>query len=95
MQKEEIMHFLRQNKQMLQRQYHIERIGLFGSFARDEAHEKSDIDLVIVSPKKSFRNRYNLKYFLEQHFKRDVDIGYLEALHPFVRKQIQNEIVYA
>lgn len=94
MQREDILTFLKQNMTQLQQQYHIQKIGLFGSFARNEATEESDIDLVIVSAKKSFRNRYGLKHFLEEKFQKAVDIGYLDSLHPFVQKQIKDEIIY-
>ncbi len=94
MQREDILTFLKQNKMQLQQQYHIQKIGLFGSFARNEATEESDIDLVIVSSEKSFRNRYSLKHFLEEKFQKAVDIGYLDALHPFIQKQIKDEIIY-
>ena len=94
MQREDILNFLKQHKRELQQKYHIQQIGLFGSFARNEATNTSDIDLIIVTDKKSFRNRYNLKHYLEQCFQKAVDIGYLDALHPFIQKEIKDEIIY-
>jgi len=94
MQREDILTFLKHNKRQLQQKYHIQKIGLFGSFARNEATEKSDIDLVIITSQKSFRNRYGLKHFLEEKFQKAVDIGYLDSLHPFIQKQIADEIIY-
>ncbi len=43
----QILSFLRENKDMFRREYHISKLGLFGSYARGDANEESDIDLLI------------------------------------------------
>ncbi len=45
--KEKILLFLVQNKDLFRDKYHIIRIGLFGSYARDEQNIDSDIDLLV------------------------------------------------
>jgi len=45
--KEEVLEFLKANKTLLEDTYHIQKIGLFGSFARGEQKEQSDVDLLI------------------------------------------------
>ncbi len=40
--KNEVIEFLRQNRELLTERYHISKIGLFGSFARDEQTANSD-----------------------------------------------------
>jgi uncharacterized protein len=42
-----ILQILRQHKPELQRKYPIARLGVFGSYARGEATEKSDIDIAV------------------------------------------------
>jgi predicted nucleotidyltransferase len=44
---EKIVQILRQNKPELQRKYPVSRLGIFGSYARGEATEKSDIDIAV------------------------------------------------
>ena len=92
--KESIIEFLKQNKDYLEKKYHIKKIGLFGSYARDEAREDSDIDFVIETEKKSFRNRINLKYELEDIFKKRVDVGYISSLRSFVKKYVDRDVIY-
>ena len=94
MNKKEIINFLKFQKEFLKREFFIEKIGLFGSFSREENHSKSDIDLVIVTSKKSFRNRYRLKKYLEEKLKRKVDIGYYDSLREFIKDSIKDEIIY-
>ena len=42
--RDDILQFLRDNKERFAEQYGVTKIGLFGSFARDEATEESDVD---------------------------------------------------
>ena len=42
-----ILKILRQHQPELQRKYPIGRLGVFGSYARGEANEKSDIDIAV------------------------------------------------
>ena len=42
-----ILAFLKENKDMFKREFHVSKLGLFGSYARGEATDESDIDLLI------------------------------------------------
>ena len=45
--RDEILEFLKTNREFFKQQFHVIKIGLFGSFARSEQTSKSDIDLII------------------------------------------------
>ena len=45
--REEIINLLRQAKPELVREYGVKRLGLFGSYARGEQNEESDVDIVV------------------------------------------------
>ena len=94
MTKLDILTFLSEQKSFLKQHFNIDSIGLFGSYARDEATHKSDIDLAIVTTTKSFSNRYKLKNYLEEELGKSVDLGYLDSLRTYIRKEIQKEIIY-
>jgi len=93
MNKIEILHFLKKNKQLLMQRFNINTIALAGSFARDEATENSDIDIIVNMPS-SFRNFFNLKYYLEEHLGRPVDLGLEKNLRSFIKKQMKDEMIY-
>jgi len=94
MTQKEVLDFLKSKKKFFKQEFAIEKIGLFGSYARGDYTQNSDIDLVIVTSKKSFRNRYALKEYLEKSLQKDIDIGYLDSLREFIKNNIKDEIIY-
>lgn len=47
MKREDIIDFISSHKTEFEQRFGIKRIGLFGSYARDEGREESDIDIVV------------------------------------------------
>ena len=96
MTKNEILDFLRSHKPEMQKRFGVVSIGLFGSYAREEADENSDINLVVrIESENRFRSFFGLKYFLEDSLHRKIDLGIESTLKPVVKERIQNEIEYA
>jgi len=96
MTKNEILTFLREKKSYLAEQYGVISIGLFGSYARDEARDDSDIDIVVeLQNKNKFMNFFYLKYYLEEHLKKSIDIGIESTLKPIAKEYIDKDIIYA
>ena len=94
MTKEYILDFLRTNKQLLNEKYSVTKIGLFGSYAKGMANENSDIDLAIVSSKKDFFLREDLREFLESNFHLKVDIGYIDSFREYYKEKIEKDLIY-
>ena len=70
-------------------------MGLFGSYARDEQKENSDIDLAVeIESSNKFRSFFGLKYYLEDSFSNKLDLGIESALKPIVKQHILKEIIY-
>jgi len=73
----------------------VKRAALFGSYARGDATEDSDIDLLIEfkGKKKSLFDLVALKNQLEEKLGRDVDLLTYNSLHPLLRDSILSEQV--
>jgi len=77
MNKNLIIHFLEENKKMMETQYQVKQIGLFGSYVKGLETDESDIDILVDMPS-SFDNYYNLKEFLETSLHKKVDLGLMK-----------------
>jgi len=78
----------------LSRDFGVRRISLFGSTARDEAREDSDLDLLVefdVIP--TLDAFVGLKLFLEDHIGHKVDLVTPDALKPRMRPAVEREAV--
>jgi predicted nucleotidyltransferase len=75
----------------------VHRIGLFGSYMRNEATENSDIDLLvdIVKDKKTFNNFLSLNYYLEELFGKRVELVTIQSLSPYIGPHILKSVEYA
>ena len=95
MTKNEILTFLRDKKEFLAQNYGVTSIGLFGSYARDEARENSDIDIAVEMKKENkFMNFFNLKYYLEDNLHKSIDMGIESVLKPVAKEYIEKDIIY-
>jgi uncharacterized protein len=93
--KEKILQFIQENQKYIEKEFGITKIALFGSYARGEQTPQSDIDILIEMPEPDFFKRFDLKYFLEKHLKKEVEIGYIDSVKSFIRRNIEKDIIYA
>lgn len=94
MTKQEVLNYLSSHKEKFQKDFGINKIGLFGSFARDQATQKSDIDLVIEMNPKSLERRIAFKKQIESDLNRSLDVGYMSTLRSFIAKEVAKDIIY-
>ncbi|AKB34668.1 putative nucleotidyltransferase [Methanosarcina siciliae C2J] len=88
---------LKENEKLIRQKFGVKRIGIFGSFARGEEKEDSDLDVLVVfeEGQKTFDNYMDLKFYLEDLFGREVDLVTEKALRPQLKDIIMKEVVYA
>ncbi len=94
MNRDEILRKLEENRETI-RSLGVRRLGIFGSYARDEQREASDMDFLVEFDTKTFDNYMDLKFFLEGLFGHKVDLVIADAVKPRLRKPIFEETVYA
>ena len=96
MNRDDILAILREFKRDCPEEYGIIEIGVFGSFARDDAGEGSDVDVVVRILKPDLFMLVGIKNELAQRLHRPVDIvTYRENMNQFLKKRIDGEAVYA
>ena len=93
----QIIHYLSANKQSICRRYRLTKLGIFGSYARNEQTPASDLDL-LVEFEDSTPNLSSVKDFLRKEmqsvFHIPVDICREKYIKPNFRQQILKDAVY-
>ena len=91
---QEILNTIELHREAIKR-FGVRRLGLFGSHARGEGKDSSDLDFVVDFERKTFDNYMDLKDFLENLFKSAVDLVMVDAIKPRLKPIILNETLYA
>ncbi len=95
MNREMIIDHLKKFKEANKSKYHIERLGIFGSVAKNKAHENSDIDVVVKLTKQDLFEIIGIKQELEEKLQTSVDVvSYREKMNAFLKKRIDAEAFY-
>ncbi len=90
-----ILEKLKELKPILLDKYGIEELALFGSMARGEYNQNSDIDIAILKMRESnFFLMMEAKYFLQKVFNRNIDIGIFDKMKTFVKNRIKKDFIY-
>ena len=72
----------------------VHRIGDFGSHARGDEVETSDVDVLVEFDEATFDNFMDLIFYLEDLFGRDVDLVTINALSPYIESIVRREVVW-
>jgi len=86
---------LRAIRNAIGKEYHVQALGVFGSYARDEADERSDLDVLV-----EFERPIGLFAFirlereLSEYLHVKVDLVSKAALKPYIRERVLRETVY-
>jgi len=91
-----VLELLDKNETDLRSRYHVKKIGIFGSVARNEASAVSDVDILVEFEQPvDFFEFIDLKEHLEKLLGRRVDLVTVKALKPQLKERILREVVYA
>jgi len=74
----------------------VKRLGLFGSYARQEERPESDIDFLVdfERGKKNADNFMNLAFFLEDTFHKKIELVTNKSLSPYFKPYILKDVQY-
>ncbi len=74
----------------------IRRLGLFGSFMKNQVTQASDVDFLVEfhTGKKNYQNFIELAEFLESLCQRRVELVTPESLSPYLADSINSEVEY-
>ena len=95
MNRDQVLAALRRHWQDIEQRFAIKHLSVFGSAARDELHEDSDIDVLVeFKGKATFDGYMDLKFYLETILGRKVDLVTHDAVKPRMRPMIEQEAIH-
>jgi predicted nucleotidyltransferase len=95
MTKYDVLNYLKEHYQEFHNKYNVEKIGLFGSYARDEATKESDVD-IFVKMKPNMFDMIAIKEQIEKDLHTNVDIiREHKNIKPFFLEMINKDLIYA
>ncbi|MDR1021840.1 MAG: nucleotidyltransferase family protein [Prevotellaceae bacterium] len=93
----QVIQYLSENKQDISQKYHLKKLGIFGSYARNEQTLASDLDL-LVEFEDNTPDLTGVKDFLRKEmqavFNIPVDICREKYMKPVFRQQILSDVIY-
>lgn len=93
--RDEYIQLLRDDKEYISLKFGVRSIGIFGSVARSEQQEDSDVDIYVETETPNPFLLLDLKEELEKLLGCSVDIVRLrQRMNPFLRAQIEKEGIY-
>jgi uncharacterized protein len=93
--KADVLTYMRQSREHLAHAYGVQRIGIFGSAARGEAREGSDLDVLVEMSDPTFDHYMDLKFELETALGMPVDLVLADVVKERLRPIIEQEVAYA
>ncbi|KOR29285.1 DNA polymerase III subunit beta [Achromatium sp. WMS1] len=95
MTKNEILSLLKSKKEFMQTAYGVDKIGLFGSYAKNIATQESDIDIYVEFNNKTFDNLAGLWNFLENLYETKIDLIHKHNnSNRVILENIQKEVIF-
>ena len=97
----EILDALQEQRKVL-RKYKVKKIGLFGSYAREDQTGHSDIDLLVEFDDTAFDDNYSgysdnyreLSNFLKRILSKKVDLVTMEMISPYIKPYALREATF-
>jgi len=93
--KKDILLAIKRNQNKIE-SFGVKRLGLFGSYVRNEHNSQSDIDILVefVHDLKTFDNFMHLSFLLEDILERHIELVTIESLSPYIKPNIIKEVEY-
>jgi len=93
--RDEIEKTLREHKAELASRFHVSKIGIFGSYVRNEPRKTSDLDLIVeFSEPIGMFEFMDLEGYIEDLVGMKIDLVSAKGLKPYIGKNILSEVIY-
>ena len=90
----EVLEMLRAHRPVLAERFGVVELALFGSHARDEATDRSDVDILVrFDAPPNWRTFFGAQFYLEDLLQRPVELATREDVRAEMRPRVEREAV--
>ncbi|RLI30838.1 nucleotidyltransferase [Candidatus Bathyarchaeota archaeon] len=89
-----VIETLRRHGKEIRERFSVRRMGVFGSYARGDQREGSDVDILVEFDKPTFDNFMDLSIYLKDLLGKEVDLVTPNSLSPYIRPMVEKEVVW-
>ncbi len=94
MTRDDTLKLLRDHAPEIRQRFGVKRLAVFGSTARGDARDNSDVDVLVeFVDYPTFKGYWDVKEFLEDLLQRNVDLVTDDAVRPQLRPYIERDLV--
>ena len=94
MNRTDVLNLLRTHKVTLAQRFGVAELALFGSFARDQANDESDLDVLVRFDRPiHWETFFGAQFYLEDLFGRPVDLVTEKDVRLEVRPYVESEAI--
>lgn len=91
----QIVDYLRTQKDFFKKEFKVKKIGIFGSYARGDVYEESDLDIMVELEKPDLFYMIGIKQAIEEVLGRKVDVVRLrERMNKALKRRIEQDVIY-
>ena len=94
MNRNQVISLLSNHREEILRRFSVQRLSVFGSAARDEMRERSDVDMLVeFQGPATFDGYMDLKFYLEDLFGTKVDLVTIDDVKPRMRPIFEKDLI--
>ena len=95
MNRDDVLNLLRTRKATLSERFGVAELAIFGSFARDEAGEDSDLDVLArFEGDVTSKGYFGAQFYIEDLLGREVDLVTRKELRAEIRPYVERDIIH-
>ena len=92
--RDDVLGLLREHKPIMKERFGVSEISLYGSFARDEANDDSDIDVVVkFEGKPTAKTYFGAQFYIEDLSGRKVDLARRHELRKEILPYVDKDLI--
>ena len=85
---------LKKYKKKIEKDYAVEKIGIFGSYAKGKQTKSSDVDILVQFKHPTYDNFIELAFYLEKLYGKKIDLITVKGLSPYILPSVEKEVIW-